>query len=64
MRLIYSTEYTIYDAAARANRVYKTWVSGARHQKLTRTGVERILRKDYPSAQVTQIQRFVDSRFN
>jgi hypothetical protein len=64
MRLIYSVAYTIFDAQARAHRQANTWVSGARHQALTRDGIERIVRREYPTANVIQTQRFTDSRFN
>lgn len=64
MRLIYSVQYTTYDAQARAHRQSNTWVSGARHQALTRDGIERIVRRDHPRAIILQTQRFVDSRFS
>jgi hypothetical protein len=64
MRLIYSVAYTIFDAQARAHRQANTWVSGARHQALTRDGIERIVRREYPQAIILQTQRFTDSRFN
>lgn len=64
MRLIYSVAYTIFDAQARAHRQTNTWVSGARHQALTRDGIERIVRREYPTANVIRTQQFTDSRFN
>ena len=63
MRLIYSVAYTVYDKQARAHRQSSAWVSGARHQALTRTGIERIVRRDHPYAIILQTQRFTDSRF-
>ena len=64
MRLIYSVAYTTYDAQARAHRQSNTWVSGARHQALTRDGIARIVHRDHPRAIILQTQRFVDSRFS
>ena len=64
MRLIYSVAYTVFDAQARAHRQSNTWVSGARHQALTRDGIERIVHRTHPGAIVLQTQRFVDSRFS
>ena len=63
MRLIYSVAYTVYDAQVRAHRESNTWVSGARHQALTRDGIERIIRREKPDAIVVQTQVFTDSRF-
>ena len=64
MRLIYSVAYTVYDAQARAHRQSSTWVSGARHQALTRDGIARIIRRDHPRAIILQTQRFTDARFS
>jgi len=64
MRLIYSVAYTVYDPQFRAHRQFNTWVSGARHQSLTRAGIERIIRREKPAAIVLQTQVFTDSRFS
>jgi len=64
MRLIYSVAYTTYDAQARAHRQANIWVSGARHQALTRDGIARIVRRDHPQAIILQTQRFTDARFS
>ena len=63
MRLIYSVAYTTYDAQARAHRQANTWVSGARHQELTRDGIERIVHRTHPRAIILQTERWIDSRF-
>ena len=63
MRLIYSVAFTVYDAQFRAHRQSNTWISGAKHQSLTRAGIERIIRRDNPRAIVLQTQVFTDSRF-
>ena len=63
MRLIYSVAYTVYDAQVRAHRESNTWVSGAKNQSLTRSGIERIIRRDQPQAIVLQTQVFTDERF-
>jgi hypothetical protein len=63
MRLIYSVAYTLYDAQARAHRQTNTWISGCRNQSLTLAGIERIIRRDKPTAIVLQTQVFTDSRF-
>ena len=63
MRLIYSVAYTVYDPQFRAHRQSNTWISGAKNQSLTRTGIERIIRRDQPHAIVLQTQVFTDSRF-
>jgi hypothetical protein len=64
MRLIYSVAYTTYDAQARAHRQTNTWISGARHQALTRDGIERIVHREHPHAIILQTQVFTDSRFS
>ena len=63
MRLIYSVAFTVYDAQARAHRQSNTWISGARHQSLTRAGIERIIHRSQPRAIILQTQVFTDSRF-
>lgn len=63
MRLIYSVAFTVYDAQARAHRQSNTWISGARHQSLTRVGIERIIHRAQPRAIILQTQVFTDSRF-
>jgi len=54
----------LYDAQARAHRQANTWVSGARHQALTRDGIERIVHRDHPRAIILQTQVFTDARFS
>jgi len=54
----------LYDAQARAHRQANTWVSGARHQALTRDGIARIVRRDHPQAIILQTQVFTDARFS
>jgi len=63
MRLIYSVSYTVYDPQFRAHRQSNTWISGCKNQSLTRTGIERIIRREKPDAIVLQTQVFTDSRF-
>jgi len=64
MRLIYSVAFTVYDAQMRAHIQTNAWVSGSKHQSLTKAGIERIIHRDHPSAIVLQSQVFTDSRFN
>ena len=54
MNLTYSVTYTQYSAAHRANFENSAWVSGARGQKLTLDGVQRILRRIHPGAIVVR----------
>ena len=54
MNLTYSVTYTQYSAAHRANFENNTFVSGARGQKLTLAGVQRILRRTHPGAIVVR----------
>ena len=63
MKLIYSVSYTVYDSQFKAHREANTWVSGAKHQSLTRAGIGRIVHRDHPNAIILQTQVFTDSRF-
>jgi hypothetical protein len=65
MRLIYSVSYTVFDDSIRAWRQYNAWISGGRHQQLTRNGIERIIKRDYPNNWINIIQTecFADERF-
>jgi len=50
MNITYSVTYRQYSAAHRANFENNIFVSGARGQKLTLAGVQRILRRTHPGA--------------
>lgn len=54
MTLTYSVTYTQYSAAHRAHSQNNIWISGARGQKLTLAGVQRILRRTHPAAIVVR----------
>ena len=50
MNLTYSVTYTQYSPQHKANFENSAWISGARGQPLTFTGVQRILRRTHPGA--------------
>jgi hypothetical protein len=54
MNITYSVTYTQWSAAHRAHVQNNIWISGARGQKLTLTGVQRILRRTHPAAIVVR----------
>lgn len=65
MRLIYSVSFSVFNPSMRSWIQKNTWVSGARHQNLTRNGIERIIKRDYPNnwINIIQTQSFIDERF-
>ena len=64
MRFIYSVSFSVFNPSMRAWIQKNAWISGARHQRLTRNGIERIIKRDYPNnlINIIQTQCFTDER--
>jgi hypothetical protein len=62
MTLTYSVTYTQYSAAHRANFENSAWVSGARGQRLTLEGCQRILRRTHPGANIIRREQWTEGR--
>ena len=62
MKIAYSVTYTTYDAQVRAHREGQTWISGARGQVLTKSGIEKLLKKNVPEAIVIRTETWGDNR--